>query len=163
MKPWCVFIVLVTAGNVPAEFRAPASTAYLDLNPNGTKVSEQSGITGWKDPALRVSVVREINTPGKLSCAVALRLPAGAFPDCGSPWAASRTKPKCQARAKRKSCGEQFGFYQVKQAGYQQFTLEGLNSTGSPQGDLSALILDGTATADAHFNLRPRRNAATCI
>jgi hypothetical protein len=36
-----------------------------------------------------------------------------------------------------------------------------LNSSGHPAGDLDALVLDGTAAQNAHFNLDPRRNAAS--
>jgi hypothetical protein len=36
-----------------------------------------------------------------------------------------------------------------------------LNGPGQPNGDLEAPILDGPAAQNAHFNLKPRRNAAS--
>jgi hypothetical protein len=39
--------------------------------------------------------------------------------------------------------------------------LESLNAAGQPGGDLDSLVLDGPAAIDAHFNLEPRRNAAS--
>ena len=45
--------------------------------------------------------------------------------------------------------------------GYQRFALESLNKAGEPIGDLEALILTGPAAEEAHFNLKPRRNAAS--
>jgi hypothetical protein len=41
------------------------------------------------------------------------------------------------------------------------FILEALNDSNTPLGSPQALILDGPATVDAHFNLKPRRNAAS--
>ena len=54
-----------------------------------------------------------------------------------------------------------FGSFAISEPGYQRFMLESLNEQGKPFGDLDALVLDGPATADAHFNLKPRRNAAS--
>jgi len=53
------------------------------------------------------------------------------------------------------------GMFPIKQAGYQRFTLESLNASGNASGDIDALILDGPAIKDAHFNLKERRNAAS--
>jgi hypothetical protein len=39
--------------------------------------------------------------------------------------------------------------------------LESLNKAGQPAGEFQSLVLDGPAVADAHFNLDPRRNAAS--
>ena len=54
-----------------------------------------------------------------------------------------------------------FGAFEVKLPGYQRFTLESLNLPGQSAGDLTALILDGPAIKEAHFNLKERRNAAS--
>jgi hypothetical protein len=155
-----MLLVLAAVGEVYAELRVPAFTAYLDPNPNGASVSEKEGITGWRDPTLSVSWFGEIKSPGKLQCAVAMRLPAGAR--SGLRMTVGRQSRDVQVQG----AGEQeivanFGSYQVKQAGYQRFTLQALNPAGQPQGDLTALILGGSAAEEAHFNLKPRRNAAS--
>jgi hypothetical protein len=54
-----------------------------------------------------------------------------------------------------------FGSFDIVEVGYKRFTLESLNPQGQPFGDLDALVLNGPATQDAHFNLQPRRNAAS--
>jgi hypothetical protein len=54
-----------------------------------------------------------------------------------------------------------FGDFEIKEPGYHRFTLESLNENGRPFGDLNALVLDGPAAHNAHFNLKPRRNAAS--
>ncbi len=48
-----------------------------------------------------------------------------------------------------------------REPGYQKFTLESFNAAGKSAGNLQTLMLDGPATADAHFNLKSRRNAAS--
>jgi hypothetical protein len=54
-----------------------------------------------------------------------------------------------------------FGSFDIDTVGYERFTLESLNPQGQPFGDLDALLLDGSAVQEAHFNLQPRRNAAS--
>jgi hypothetical protein len=54
-----------------------------------------------------------------------------------------------------------FGSFNIAKAGYQRFILKSLNPQGQPSGDLNALLLKGPAAQDAHFNLKPRRNAAS--
>jgi hypothetical protein len=54
-----------------------------------------------------------------------------------------------------------FGSFDIVTAGSQRFTLESLNPQGQPFGELDALVLDGPAVQEAHFNLQPRRNAAS--
>ncbi len=54
-----------------------------------------------------------------------------------------------------------FGTFNITKPGYQRFTLESLNPAGQNAGDLDALVLDGPALQDAHFNLKSRRNAAS--
>jgi hypothetical protein len=54
-----------------------------------------------------------------------------------------------------------FGTFSVTKPGYTRFQLTSLNPSGNPAGDLDALVLDGTAAQNAHFNLDPRRNAAS--
>ena len=55
----------------------------------------------------------------------------------------------------------EFGSFDIGQVGYCRFELESLNQAGSACGDLDALLLDGPAAQGAHFNLKPRRNAAS--
>jgi len=49
----------------------------------------------------------------------------------------------------------------VANAGYTRFQLASLTATGSNATEVEALILDGIPVNDAHFNLEPRRNAAS--
>ena len=143
-----------------AELRVPAFTAYLEPDVRGARISRRSGITGWNNPELKVLWFGQIKTPGRLDCSVALRLPADIT---------SRLRLTVAGRsheASVKGAGPElvtadFGSFDINASGYQRFTLESLNTKGQASGDIEALLLDGPATKDAHFNLKPRRNAAS--
>ena len=156
-----VIAVLVAAVSASAEeLRIPAFTAYLDPDVEGASVSEHSGVTGWTDPDLRVLWFGRIATTGRFDCSVALRLPKDATSKL------RLTVGGQSAEATVAGDGPNlvtagFGSFEISRPGYQRFTLEPLNPQGQPFGDLDALILDGPATQDAHFNLKPRRNAAS--
>ncbi|EEF63382.1 DUF3472 domain-containing protein [Pedosphaera parvula] len=163
MKIWTfIFLLALTgcAAEAKAELRVPAFTAYLDPDPEGASVSRGSGITAWQDPALKVLWFGEIKHSGKLECSLTLRLAASAETKL-------RLTVAGQSReASVKGAGEKlvrisFEPFDVTTPGYQRFTLESLNKAGEPFGDLEALILAGPATEEAHFNLEPRRNAAS--
>lgn len=152
-------IALAVTLSAQAELRVPAFTAYLEPDVRGASVTEKSGITKWTDPALKVLWFGEIKTPGKLDCSLALRLPANASSKLRLTVAGQSREAVAKGAAN--SVVVRFGSFDVKQVGYQRFTLESLNAAGQTAGDLDALILDGPAAADAHFNLKPRRNAAS--
>jgi len=152
--------LLSGAAQAAAELRVPAFTAYLDPQVNGARVSGRSGITGWKDPALRIVWFGRIATPGGLEAAVELRLPEGATSKL------RLTVGGIARVAEVKGDGAnavlaRFRTFEIPEAGYCRFMLESLNAAGQPFGDPVALVLDGPAIRDAHFNLKPRRNAAS--
>jgi hypothetical protein len=164
-------IIILPAGMRPAalaaELRVPAFTAYLDPDAGGARVSRRSGITGWNDPELKVLWFGEIKTPGRLDCSVALRLPAGLTSRLRLTVAGHSHEASVKG-AGRDLVTADFGSFDIDSAGYQRFALESLsvgspedNAQGQPSGDIEALLLDGPAAQDAHFNLKPRRNAAS--
>ena len=142
-----------------AELRVPAFTAYLDPEAHGAKVSKDNGITGWTNPQLTVSWFGEIKTPGKLDAALVLRLPKDAVSKLRL--TVGKQSREVSATGAGEAATVKFGEFTVAQAGYVRFTLTSLNPPGQAAGDLEALVLDGPAIADAHFNLDPRRNAAS--
>lgn len=159
-KFFTLALLLATVISRAEELRVPAFTAYTEPNANGARVSQNSGITGWRDPNLKVLWFGEIKTPGAIAAAVSLRLPTNAVSKL-------RLGVAGQSRdAEVKGAGTNlvlahFGSFTIKEAGYQRFTLESLNEVGKPFGDLDALVIDGVTTNTAHFNLKPRRNAAS--
>ena len=159
-KTWLFAFVVSTCLSVGAELRIPAFTAYLSPDADGARVSERSGITRWQNPTLKVEWFGEIRTPGKLEATVTLRLPAGESSKLKLT-VADQSREATATGAGTNLVTLDFEGFEVKLAGYQRFTLESLNPPGKSAGDLTALILDGPATKDAHFNLKERRNAAS--
>jgi Domain of unknown function (DUF3472)/Domain of unknown function (DUF5077) len=137
-----------------ADLRVPAFTAYLGPDANGADVSEARGITGWHDAGLHVSWFGELKASGKLTAAVALKLPAGGKSKLQL--AIGDEKHKAVASGDTVSFGE----YKITKPGYVRFELTSFNGDADA-GHIEALLLDGEASVGAHFNLLPRRNAAS--
>jgi hypothetical protein len=162
-RPTSLAILLMLScclGIVQAGLTIPAFTAYLDPDSGGARVGGRSGITRWTDPAVKVLWFGEFKTTGTLDCAVKLSLPAGVESKL------RLTVGEESREATAKGSGNDpvtvsFGTFAVAQAGYLRFTLQSLNEKGRPAGNIDALVLDGAAVRDAHFNLKPRRNAAS--
>jgi hypothetical protein len=149
-----------TLAATAADLQVPAFTAYLDPEPRGARVSGRGGITGWSNPSTKVQWFGHFKNTGALECSVTLRLPA----DTESKLRLTlgeQSREVVVTGAGRESVIARFGEFEIKSPGYHCFRLEALNSAGQPNGDLEALLLSGPAVADAHFNLLPRRNAAS--
>jgi hypothetical protein len=142
------------------ELRVPAFTAYLDPSPNGARVSARAGVTGWLSPDLKVLWFGELKTTGTLEASLVLRLPEGIESKLRLNVAGQSREATAQG-AGTNAVTLHFGSFEITERGYQRFALESLNSAGQPFGDLEALILRGSAVEKAHFNLDPRRNAAS--
>ncbi len=142
---------LLLAAAARADIRIPAATAYADPWESGAKIGKE-GITGWKDAAQKILWFGEIKHAGNLDASVVVRLAAGK---------SSKLRLTVAGQthdAEVKAAGTvSFGSFMIAQPGYVRFEL----SSEHPECDLDALVLDGPAIADAHFNTDPRRNAAS--
>ena len=146
-------------GGEGGALRVPACTAYLEPDAGGARVSARSGITRWTDRKVKVVWFGRVKTPGTLRCAVSMRLGQGR---------SSRLRLTVAGQSREaavtgadKPVTASFGTFNIRQAGYVRFALESLNPPNTPPGDVDALVLDGPAAREAHFNLKPRRNAAS--
>ncbi len=143
------------------ELSVPAFTAYIGPNVRGARVSGRSGVTGWRDPAVKVLWFGHLKRPGKITCAVRVRLDRGVTSNLRLTVAGQSRKASVAGAGRDKHVVADFGTFDIAKAGYQRFALESLNKAGTPFGDPDALVLGGPAAAGAHFNLKPRRNAAS--
>lgn len=160
---WFALFLLAASGAAGAasgELRVPACTAYLEPDPDGARISQRTGITGWRDPALKVLWFGQIKQPGRLDCTLALRLPSGDSSKLRLSVAGQSHEATANG-AGSELVTVSFGAFDIAAAGYQRFTLQSLNGEGKSSGDLDALIVSGPAAQDAHFNLKARRNAAS--
>lgn len=153
----CLFLASLLS--LQAQLRIPAFTAYLEPNPDGARVSERRNITGWNGLANKVLWFGEFKTNGNVHCVVEMRLAEGAESALRLSMGGQSHEAHVRGAGSNLVAAD-FGSLDVT-TGYQRFTLESLNTDGHSNGDIEALILDGPAIADAHFNLKPRRNAAS--
>jgi hypothetical protein len=142
------------------EIRVPAYTAYLEPNADGARVAQRGGVTRWNNPEIKIVWFGKFKQTGEITTRLALKLPADAESKLKLT-VAGQSRETTVKGASESLVTADFGAFNVKEAGYHRFTLESLNERGKPFGDLDALLLDGPAMADAHFNLKERRNAAS--
>lgn len=152
-----VFLCLVV-GLLRAEVRVPASTAYLEPDRNA-RVSADQGITHWTDSEVKVRWFGNLKHAGKLNASIVVRLPAESKSRLELEVAGRRRELAVEGKAGPLTVD--FGEFEITAPGYHSFTLKSLNESGKLAGDVETLVLSGPAVADAHFNLKPRRNAAS--
>jgi hypothetical protein len=143
------------------ELRVPAFTAYALPDADGVRVSQRSGVTRWTDTQSSVNWYGLFRATGELTAKVDLRLPAGAVSELRLRLDEQSRETRVVGEGNDRLVTADFGALTVSTAGYRRLELQSLNAAGQPFGDLEALRLDGSAVVDAHFNLKPRRNAAS--
>jgi len=147
-------------GAQASELRIPAFTGYADPDPGGARFSQRYGVTDWKNPAVTLSWFGDIKQPCKIEAALELKLP---------PKTSSRLRLTVDGQshdvevlaADTNLVTANFGGFQITKPGYHRFVLSSLNPEGQDFGSLSTLVLKGLSTNNAHFNYKPRRNAAS--
>jgi len=143
-----------------AELRIPGGTAYSDPDPNALRMSERENVLrSWSDPAQHALWFGQFLQTGDITASLAVKAPKDA------PSKLRLSLGDQHLDASITGTGEPvtipLGKLSIPSKGYHRFSLSSLNPKGSPTGDVLALILDGTPATDAHFNLKPRRNAAS--
>lgn len=142
-----------TSSQAFAELRVPAFTAYLEPNPD-------RDLRSWASPGQSVLWFGRFETNGTVSCKVSLRVPTNGVSKLRLSLAGQSKEVAVTGLGDEKVVAS-FGDFQLKEPGYQKIQLESLNSESRSAGSLDALLLDGPAATDAHFNLKSRRNAAS--
>jgi hypothetical protein len=133
--------------------RIPAFTAYTLPDADGARISERSGVTRWTDPEQSVNWYGEFKHVGKLSAKLRLRLKEQQ-PSRLKLSVAGVSRELQITSTNQSAITADFGEFTISATGYQRFTLTSLNDKGKPAGDIEALLLDGPAARDAHFNLK---------
>ncbi|MDB4544769.1 DUF3472 domain-containing protein, partial [Akkermansiaceae bacterium] len=133
----------------------PASTAYLDPDSRAAQVRPE-GITHWKSLNNSINWYGKFTEVGKLDAKVELTLAKDDTLTLKLTVGNQTSESKVTGNGDTPSMAD-FGEFQITKPGFQQFSL-----TSSKPGDtIKSLILDGPASIDAHFNMKPRRNAAS--
>lgn len=144
---------------IAESLQIPAFTAYTLPEPDALRISENSGITRWSDPATTVNWYGDFKSAGELNAKVVLQLPKD-----------SQSKLKLSLGSESREVlvtgadspvTADFGKFTISSKSYHRFTLTSLNAKGTSAGNIQTLLLTGPATEGAHFNLKERRNAAS--
>jgi hypothetical protein len=138
----------------------PAFTAYIHPDPEGLNISSREGVRDWKATNQCVIWFGQFTNTGSLKASVECRLPTGLE---------TRLRLKVGEQASEVSVKggapgvvvADFGEFQIREKGFTRFTLELLATPQEGSVGIRALALEGPAVTGAHFNLKPRRNAAS--
>ena len=149
------FGLLLGVGRAEA-LLVPASTAYSVPEAGGLRI-EEDGVRGWQDAGQALVWYGNFAKTGKVTARVRLKLPEGRR---------LRLKLTLGERVEKKmvrgQAGEmvvEFGEFALAASGYQKVVLE--NAEAEEAVEILGLELEGEAVRGAHFNVDPRRNAAS--
>jgi len=156
-----LFSVLLSVASMPAAepLVVPGATAYSLPRAGALQTDERRGVMEWRDPSQSVVWFGQFKQPGDFSAKVKLRVPAGTTLTLQLTAAGVSSRKTVQGAAEPQEVD--FGNFRLSHAGYQRLTLEAMDAGQNPPGEVIALVLDGPAVESAHFNLEPRRNAAS--
>ena len=146
---------------VAGEIRVPGATAYSLPDAGAMRTSESQGVLrSWSDPAQQAVWYGKFGRAGEVKARVLVKVPDG------SPGVRLRltVAGRSAEAAVQPAAGQgvaDFGAFAIPAPGFHALTLTSLQPKGTPTGDVAALVLDGPATEGVHFNLKPRRNAAS--
>lgn len=145
---------------VIAELNVPGATAYLDPDSGGVRVTPEQGIVRWTNPDVAVRWFGELKHAGMLNAKLLVRVDEGQTSRLRLTIAGHSNETVIKGNGDVATKVD-FGPYDIRKTGYHSFALESLNDAGEDAGTIEALVLEGVASEDAHFNLKPRRNAAS--
>lgn len=159
----CVLSTLIFSSLVSVsaqDLTVPAHTVYLDPDNGGARVSAEQGITRWKDPNCRALWFGQFRNTGELKIAAKVRLKHGGTARLSLKFG-ELTKEADISSAKDEALLVDFGTAIISATGYHRIELSLKQPAANIEVEVSSLQLSGPAAESAHFNLKPRRNAAS--
>lgn len=144
----------------------PASTAYVVPDPEGVAVSSRHGVTQWKDPHQSIEWVGGFYQDGAIEARLDCRYPSNQMCQLRLSLDGGESHTASVVGAGTNSILVPFGSFNLNNTGYHRLRLQAVtppdaSSLAAPLPQLQTLILTGGPIQDAHFNLKPRRNAAS--
>ncbi len=135
----------------------PASTAYAIPAEENVRIGN-AGVTRWSDRDTKIRWYGQFRKAGSLQVGLNLQKTS----DAPARLRMSIGDQQFDATAEG-GLGEtvaiEFGTFTIGQPGHHAMTVESLDER--PGCDLLSLVVSGESTEQAHFNLQPRRNAAS--
>ncbi|MGH7524350.1 MAG: DUF3472 domain-containing protein [Gemmatimonadales bacterium] len=148
-----------TAPATPVELRVPAYTAYLAPDPDVIDVSPDRPVTPFVHPHARIAWYGHFAVTGTVRTTIDMMVPRGA--PIRFRLTVGTEHRDASASGSNAMVAVSFGAFTVRDTGYVRFDLAQQDDTPAPDVAVDALRLDGAPIAAAHFNLDPRRNAAS--
>ena len=152
-------LLLTLSSAAWAELSVPAFTAYIAPNAHGAKVSKENGVTAWTKDGTKVLWFGEFKMRGTVHASVVVNVPVGKTLQLKLSLDQQQHSAVVQGGASNQKIS--LGDYSIVDQGYARFELELPASPPDPKAAITALVLDGAPADTAHFNLEPRRNAAS--
>ena len=115
----------------PAALRVPAFTAFIEPQPNGLRVSQKTGLTGWTDPSNQIAWYGELKATGQLQVAVSVRLPKTARVQYALAVAGQTLQAGGKGDGAAYSVAFNFDPVVIPSPGYYRIALAGLKKDGS--------------------------------
>lgn len=142
-----------------APLSVPGSTAYSVPDSEGLRISAERGVSNWQDPKQSAVWYGQFKTTGEIKVRVKVSLTKGRTAKYKLTIGGKSTV--VEAAGSDDLLDLDFGAFSIPSAGYHKLVLENLNAAGQTAGNVLSLELDGPAMEGAHFNIDPRRNAAS--
>lgn len=144
--------------------RVPGHTAYLAPNPHATEVVPKMGVKRWNAKAGRILWFGEFRAPGEVKASITVRMATDQSAKLKLTLGSQSREATVTGLGTTSLTSVDFGAFTISQTGYHRFELERLQTPGETDVAIDyvdALSLTGPPTKSAHFNLDPRRNAAS--
>ncbi|MFO0914816.1 MAG: DUF3472 domain-containing protein [Pirellulales bacterium] len=159
---WCgICGVCAFEANVSgAELKVPAFTAYALPEPNSLRISPRGSGVAWDDAAASINWWGWIAQAGPLDVRVVLDS-RSAVPLKLQMTVGNESRQVEVTGQPGQEIVADFGQFKIAAAGHQHFELKRVDAGDEDGPVVTSLVLDGSAAAEAQFNLKPRRNAAS--
>ena len=142
----------------PTTISLPANTAYSSPDPESPRISER-GIGRWNRPADTLQWCGTAEKPGKIAITLVSDLPESESIQYSI--SIGSTVHRVRATGEKQPVRVSFGEYEISKAGPLIITLASKQNTGPTFGRPESLEISGDPISYLHFNLKPRRNAAS--
>ena len=160
MKSLLLSVLFLSALAGASAVNVPAFTAYIEPDPEALEMSSRGGVRGWNITEQHVVWYGQFTNAGSLTASVEISLPAWAEAQFKLT-AGGRTSEVSVKGAGQESVIARFGEFKIAEAGFAKFVLELVAPLKQGSVSVRSLALEGPASTTSHFNMKPRRNAAS--
>lgn len=150
---------LTSLSLLAAPLSIPGSTAYSVPDPQGLRMREDRGIANWTNTTQSAVWFGQFKKTGEITARLKVSLMPGRTAQLRL--TIGNHSSTVTLHGQTELLDLDFGKFTISEPGYQRITLANLTTDGGTAGNVLSLELDGPAMEEAHFNLDPRRNAAS--